>query len=89
MTGRMDVSPDEVISRGDVTLRRYRPDDLDTVLQAVTDSADHLRPWMPWAASYDRADAAEFLPRRPRTGPTAPLTTTRSRPGASWPAAAA
>ena len=61
MTGRMDVSPDEVISRGDVTLRRYRPDDLDTVLQAVTDSADHLRPWMPWAAGYDRAAAAGFL----------------------------
>ena len=61
MTGRMDVSPDEVISRGDVTLRRYRPDDLDTVLQAVTDSADHLRPWMAWAVNYDRAAAAGFL----------------------------
>ena len=40
----MDVSPDEVIDHGDVTLRRYRADDLDTLLQAVTDSADHLRP---------------------------------------------
>jgi RimJ/RimL family protein N-acetyltransferase len=57
----MDVSPDEVIDHGDVTLRRYRADDLDTLLQAVTDSADHLRPWMPWAANYDRAAAAEYL----------------------------
>ena len=57
----MDASPDEVIERGDVTLRRYRADDLDAVLQAVTDSVDHLCPWMPWAASYDRASAAGFL----------------------------
>ncbi len=56
-----DARPDEVISRGDVTLRRYRADDLDALLQAVTDSVDHLRPWMPWAAGYDRAAAAEFL----------------------------
>ena len=64
MTGRMDpmdAGPDEVISRGDVTLRRYRADDLDAVLEAVTGSADHLRPWMPWAAGYDRAAAAGFL----------------------------
>jgi RimJ/RimL family protein N-acetyltransferase len=58
---RMDVSPDDVISRGDVTLRRYRADDLDAVLEAVTDSADHLRPWIPWATGYDRTSAAEFL----------------------------
>jgi RimJ/RimL family protein N-acetyltransferase len=57
----MDVSPDEVIDHDDVTLRRYRADDLDTLLEAVTDSADHLWPWMPWAANYDRAAAAEFL----------------------------
>jgi RimJ/RimL family protein N-acetyltransferase len=57
----MDVSPDEVIDHGDVTLRRYRADDLDTLLQAVTDSADHLRPWMPWAAGYTRQAAAEFV----------------------------
>jgi RimJ/RimL family protein N-acetyltransferase len=55
------TGPDEVIARGDVTLRRYRADDLDTLLAAVADSADHLRPWMPWAASYDRAAAARFL----------------------------
>jgi RimJ/RimL family protein N-acetyltransferase len=63
---RIDVGPDEVISRGDVTLRRYRADDLDAVLQAVTDSVDHLRPWMPWAAGYDRASAAGFLAKVPQ-----------------------
>ena len=44
-------------------MRRYREDDLDAVFQAVTDSADHLRPWMPWAADYSRESAREFLAR--------------------------
>jgi len=58
---RMDARPDEVIEYGEVTLRRYRPDDLDAVLRAVTESHDHLRPWMPWAAGYNRKSAEEFL----------------------------
>jgi ribosomal-protein-serine acetyltransferase len=53
--------PDEVIEHGPVTLRRHREDDLDAVLLAVTESAGHLRPWMPWAAGYTRQSAAEFL----------------------------
>ena len=57
----MDARPDEVIDRGPVRLRRYREDDLDAVFQAVTDSLDHLRPWMPWAAGYTRQTAWEFL----------------------------
>ena len=55
------MTPDEVITRGPVTLRRWREDDLDAVFQAVTESLDHLRPWMPWAADYTRESAAEFL----------------------------
>jgi len=89
MTGRMDVSPDEVISRGDVTLRRYRPDDLDTVLQAVTDSADHLRPWMPWAAGYDRAAAAGFLAKAAKDWDDGIAYNYAITTGACWPAAAA
>ena len=58
--------PDEVITCGQVTLRRYREDDLDALLQAVTESLDHLRPWMPWAANYTRQSAAEFLARSAR-----------------------
>lgn len=41
--------PDELIEHGPVTLRRYREDDVDAVYAAVTESLDHLRPWMPWA----------------------------------------
>jgi ribosomal-protein-serine acetyltransferase len=57
----MDMRPDEVIEHGQVVLRRYREDDLDAVVAAVTDSADHLRPWLPWAADYSRESAEEFL----------------------------
>jgi len=60
----MDARPGQpaaVINHGQVTLRRPREDDLDAVFQAVTDSLDHLRPWMPWAAGYTRQAAAAFL----------------------------
>jgi len=53
--------PDEIIDHGQLRLRRHGEDDLDAVFQAVTDSLDHLRPWMPWAADYTRQAAAEFL----------------------------
>ena len=53
--------PDELIEHGPVTLRRYREDDVDAVYAAVTESLDHLRPWMPWAAQYSRQSAEEFL----------------------------
>ena len=53
--------PDAVIEYGPVTLRRFRADDLDILFQAVTESLDHLRPWLPWAADYTRPSAAEYL----------------------------
>src|SRR5690348_9299346 len=53
--------PDELIEHGPVTLRRYREDDADAVYAAVTESLDHLRPWMPWAAGYTRQSAEEYL----------------------------
>jgi ribosomal-protein-serine acetyltransferase len=53
--------PDELIEHGPVTLRRYREDDVDAVFAAVTESLDHLRPWMPWAPGYTRQSAEEFL----------------------------
>ena len=64
MNGRPE--PDEVITGGQLTLRRYREDDLDALLRAVTESLDHLRPWLPWAANYSRQSAAEFLARSAR-----------------------
>ncbi len=57
----MNARPDEEIKHGQVVLRRYREDDLNAVVAAVTDSADHLRPWLPWAEHYSRDSAAEFL----------------------------
>ena len=58
--------PEEVIEHGPATLRRYRPDDLEAVFLAVTESLDHLRPWMPWAVNYTRQSAAEFLVKSAR-----------------------
>lgn len=59
MSGR--ARPDELVEHGPVTLRRYREDDVDAVFAAVTESRDHLRPWMPWAARYTRQSAEEYL----------------------------
>lgn len=53
--------PPELLRHGQVTLRRWRPDDADTLLAAVTESHEHLRPWMWWADHYDADNAAEFL----------------------------
>jgi len=61
MNGQAGRRPDELIEHGPVTLRRYREDDADAVFAAVTESLDHLRPWMPWAAGYTRQSAAEYL----------------------------
>ena len=57
----MSARPDEEIEHGQVLLRRYREDDLDAVLAAVTESVGHLSPWLPWAANYSRAAAEAFL----------------------------
>jgi len=61
MTGQGSERPNELIEHAPVTLRRFRADDLDALFQAVTESLDHLRPWMPWAADYSRASAEEYL----------------------------
>ena len=48
-----DAPPTEV-SSGQVTVRRWRPADAVLLHEAILDSVDHLRPWMPWAASEPR-----------------------------------
>ena len=63
MSGRVHERPDELIERPPVTLRRFRADDRDALFQTVTESLDHLRPWMPWAADYSLASAEEYLAR--------------------------
>ena len=61
MSGQAKERPDELIEHGPVTLRRYREDDVDAIFAAVSESLDHLRPWMPWAAEYTRQSAEEYL----------------------------
>ncbi|NJC67272.1 GNAT family N-acetyltransferase [Planosporangium flavigriseum] len=54
----------EFLEHDGVRLRRWRVDDVDAVLRVVSESLDHLAPWMPWAANgYGRADAAAFVER--------------------------
>lgn len=53
--------PEAVIEHAPVTLRRYRAEDADGLFRAVTESLDHLSPWLPWAADYTRESAEEFL----------------------------
>jgi ribosomal-protein-serine acetyltransferase len=61
MTGQENKRPNELIEHAPVTLRRFRPEDVDALFRAVTESLDELRPWMPWAADYSRASAEEYL----------------------------
>ena len=61
MTGQENNRPNELVEHAPVTLRRFRAEDVDALFGAVTESLDHLRPWMPWAADYSRA--------RPSTSP--------------------
>jgi ribosomal-protein-serine acetyltransferase len=53
--------PAEAFSHGPARLRRWRRADADTAYRVVMDSLDHLRPWMPWAAGYDRERAVQFV----------------------------
>ena len=61
MTGQENKRPNELIEHAPVTLRRFRAEDVDALFGAVTESLEHLRPWMPWAADYSRASAEEYL----------------------------
>jgi RimJ/RimL family protein N-acetyltransferase len=42
------MRPAERIEAGAVLLDRWRPEDTRALLTAVTESLEHLRPWMPW-----------------------------------------
>jgi RimJ/RimL family protein N-acetyltransferase len=51
----------EHIDLGDVVLRRWRADDVPALTRAVTESLEHLRPWMVWATpGVTEADFARF-----------------------------
>jgi ribosomal-protein-serine acetyltransferase len=52
--------PAEVLTHGQVSLRRWRAADAQLVWQLVSGSLEHLRPWMPWAADYDAESSGEY-----------------------------
>ncbi|WP_052862803.1 GNAT family N-acetyltransferase [Streptomyces niger] len=55
--------PAEILRHGDVELRRWRMDDIDTLHRVMTESRDHLLPWLAFAATHDRKQGQEFLAR--------------------------
>lgn len=42
--------PEHITGPGELVLRRWHREDAAILAQAVTESLEHLRPWMPWAA---------------------------------------
>ena len=52
--------PSETLTHGRVRLRRWRADDADAVYRLVTESLEHLQPWMPWAVGYSHERAVQF-----------------------------
>lgn len=42
--------PERIVGPGELLLRRWQPSDAGALERAVTESADHLRPWMGWIA---------------------------------------
>lgn len=59
----MHTAADE-LSRGPVVLRRWRRADAEDLYRAVSESLEHLSPWMAWAAhGYSTADAVAYIAR--------------------------
>jgi len=55
----------EVVVSPRLTLRVWRLEDAPSLTQAVSDSAAHLRPWMPWASEEPTlAHYVEFITER-------------------------
>ena len=42
--------PERIAGENDLVLRRWVVDDAEALAQAVSESAEHLRPWMAWMA---------------------------------------
>jgi ribosomal-protein-serine acetyltransferase len=57
----MDTPPEQLV-HASIVLRRWREGDAELCLRLVTESLEHLRPWMPWATSdYGLAEATGYL----------------------------
>ncbi|MGD8860916.1 MAG: hypothetical protein PVI30_12975 [Myxococcales bacterium] len=57
------VAPEQRACDGFV-LRSYREGDGERLAEAVNESYEHLRPWMPWARPHQTAEASERLVRQ-------------------------
>lgn len=54
--------PNEQLHHDGVDLRRWRLEDAAVAFRVVTESLDHLAPWMPWASTdYDLKTATDFV----------------------------
>ncbi len=53
----MAARPPERIEVDGLVLRRHQPSDVAALVIAVNESADHLRPWMPWAGQPATVDS--------------------------------
>lgn len=47
-----------------LTVRCYRPGDAEALWEAVDESREHLRPWLPWVDLYQGVEAAHEAVRR-------------------------
>jgi ribosomal-protein-serine acetyltransferase len=57
------TAPDE-LTAGPVVLRRWRAQDAGVLYRVVSESLEHLAPWMAWAAhGYSTTDAAVYIAR--------------------------
>jgi RimJ/RimL family protein N-acetyltransferase len=63
MIGVMDLAgtPAAELTWDHVTLRRWQAGDGPLAYRLVSESADYLRPWMPWAADYTLRTAREYV----------------------------
>ncbi|MGW3749045.1 GNAT family N-acetyltransferase [Streptomyces sp. NPDC005134] len=52
--------PADVLRFDQVELRRWRGDDIESLHRVITESRDHLLPWMPFAATHDRKQGEGF-----------------------------
>ena len=55
--------PAETLTYDRVVLLRQRVGTVDELDRVITESLDHLRPWMPWAAAHTRETALDHLTR--------------------------
>jgi ribosomal-protein-serine acetyltransferase len=53
--------PAQELSRGGVTLRRWRAADAPLAFRLVSESAEYLRPWLPFAAGYTADSARDYV----------------------------